>query len=237
MRILLKLHRRVLIGLGFSSHTNAVCKIRNLPKRGKVIARGGLYNICAIKNVMYLGPRITESSCPYAVRRWNNIKRGITLLIEIDSMFNIYIQLDWIFSKIQVLKSSLSPVWTQFPCNSCVFGHFFEHKCKISTFAIIRHIYINTVSAFFFSYNLKSDTRGPVFNFSFTQRILMLILMCYTHGSLVAIKVNYLKHVFYCLKTVLNLNSNSHWKIVLNSNLNSNSCVKFELDLKFKCKF
>ena len=62
----------------------------------------------------------------------------------------------------------------------------------------------------YFSYNLKSDTLEPVIDFNFNHRILILILMGHV------IKANYLKHVFNCLKTGMNLNSNSYSKVVLN---------------------
>ena len=41
-----------------------------------------------------MGPRITESSCFLVVRPLNNIRRGLALQIELDSMFDNYIQLD-----------------------------------------------------------------------------------------------------------------------------------------------
>ena len=40
-------------------------------------------------------------------------------------------------------------------------------------------------------------------------------LVSATPTWLISIKANYLKHIYKCLKTVLNSNSNFHWKIVL----------------------
>ena len=60
-----------------------------------------------------------------------------------------------------------------------------------------------------FSYGVKVDTRGSVFDLSFNNRILMLILIGYTHGPLVLKQV--MRNTFFdCLKTILNLNSNFH---------------------------
>ena len=61
-----------------------------------------------------------------------------------------------------------------------------------------------------FSYNLKTDTREPVIDFTFNNRILILILMGYTHGPSVW------KQIIWNKSWVFNLNLNSHWKIVLN---------------------
>ena len=64
------------------------------------------------------------------------------------------------------------------PCHSCVLDAC-EHKCNKSTFIITVHI--STLFPHFFSYNLKTDALGPVIDFNFNHRILMLILMGYTH--------------------------------------------------------
>ena len=43
-------------------------------------------------------------------------------------------------------------------------------------------MFILTLFPHSFSYNLKSDTSGPVIDFNFDYRILVLILMGYTQG-------------------------------------------------------
>ena len=75
--------------------------------------------------------------------------REIALRIKIDSVFDNLIQSDYIFSKNQVFTNSSSPIWTQFPCHSCIFGRWCKHKCNNSIFITTLHIYINIVSTFF----------------------------------------------------------------------------------------
>ena len=84
-------------------------------------------------------------------------------------------------------------------------------NCLLTNIEEIISIFILILFPHSVSYNLKSDTRGPVIDFNFSHRILMLL-----HTWPISIKANYLKNVFNCLKTVLNWNSNSHCKIVLN---------------------
>ena len=70
----------------------------------------------AMHGRMFLGWKVINPNCPCMSESSNNIKYRIALQIKLDSMFNNYIQLDWILSKMQAFKNSASPLLTQFPC-------------------------------------------------------------------------------------------------------------------------
>ena len=69
-------------------------------------------------------------------------------------------------------------------------------------------MFILTLFPHSFTYNLKSDTCGPVIDFNFNNRTLILILMA-THMAH-QYQSKLFEHVFNCQKRVLNLNYNSH---------------------------
>ena len=85
-------------------------------------------------------------------------------------MFDNKIQLNWIFSKNQAFKNSSSAIWKHFDYLFCVSGRLCEYKFDNSIFMIILHVYINFVP-YYFNYNLKSDTLGPVIDFNFNHQI------------------------------------------------------------------
>ena len=139
------------LGSSFPSHTKALCKrqraycLFSLCWRQQ---RGPSLQYVSNKKLNDVGPRWTRSNYPYGARHFNNLKTRIALRIKLDLVFNNQIPLDWIFAKIQVFKNNLSPIWTQFPCHSYVFGRFCKHECNFP-FVITVHIYVNIVSTFF----------------------------------------------------------------------------------------
>ena len=106
-------------------------------------------NVCRTK--------VNKIKWSFGASRSTNIKKRIASQIKLDSIFNKYVQLDGVLSRVLKFKNSPSSILTQSRCHSYIFGLLCEHKFSDSTFAttltMTFNIYINIVSMFFYPWH------------------------------------------------------------------------------------